>query len=132
MKPVDQTVFEDGKGNCLAACVASILELPIEVVPNFAEHGFLDGVRAWLKQLGFELVRVYPTGEASIFANAPAIVAGWSPRGGGKQHAVVGRSDSGGLEVLHDPHPSRAGIIGEPIVFAWIVNASIQSASSVI
>lgn len=30
VKPVDQTLFGRPSGNCLPACVASILELPIE------------------------------------------------------------------------------------------------------
>jgi len=35
MIPVNQTVLTEGDGNCVAACVASILELGIDEVPNF-------------------------------------------------------------------------------------------------
>lgn len=30
MKPVDQTIFGKPGGNCLAACIATILELPLD------------------------------------------------------------------------------------------------------
>jgi hypothetical protein len=35
MLPVDQTTFGHPGGNCFSACVASLLELPIEEVPYF-------------------------------------------------------------------------------------------------
>lgn len=35
MKPVDQTTYGKGKGNCFSAAVASILELPLAAVPYF-------------------------------------------------------------------------------------------------
>lgn len=35
MTPVEQTVYTNGKGNCLTACVASILDISISDVPEF-------------------------------------------------------------------------------------------------
>lgn len=35
MIPVDQTTFGNGTGNCFQACLASILELKLDEVPNF-------------------------------------------------------------------------------------------------
>lgn len=35
MKPVMQLVVDKGKGDCWRCCIASILELPAEAVPNF-------------------------------------------------------------------------------------------------
>lgn len=35
MVPVHQTIFSDVDGNCVAACLASILHWPIESIPNF-------------------------------------------------------------------------------------------------
>jgi len=51
MKPVFQTICDREKGDCLRACVASLLELEIEQVPHFiryknwhaALHYFLAG-----------------------------------------------------------------------------------------
>jgi hypothetical protein len=38
MKSVDQTTFGPN-GNCFSACVASLLELPIDAVPFFMSAG---------------------------------------------------------------------------------------------
>lgn len=39
MKPVDQTIVDVDKGDCVTSCLVSILELPRESVPNFIELG---------------------------------------------------------------------------------------------
>lgn len=38
----EQTKFGSGRGNCIAACVSSLLDLPIEDVPNVETLFFLD------------------------------------------------------------------------------------------
>jgi len=38
MTPVMQTICDRGKGDCLRACVASLLELEIEQVPHFIRY----------------------------------------------------------------------------------------------
>jgi len=91
---VDQIVFEDGRGNCLAACAASLLNLSIDHVPDFAELGFFAGLRQWLRARRLDLIKVT---------------------------RCYRQLDRMGVEILHDPHSSRAGIVGEPIAFAWIV-----------
>lgn len=51
MKPVEQTILTPPHGNCHAACVASILELPIDRVPNVnAAERYDEG---WARFLGF-------------------------------------------------------------------------------
>lgn len=109
MKPVDQTTFGHPGGNCFSACVASLLEMPIEAVPYFMGHD--DWVKAfadWLEPHG-----LYPVTFKYV---APAGTGkDWWPQGlyilGGKcsrgDHAVVAR----GREIVHDPHPSREGLI---------------------
>ena len=68
MKPVMQTQF-NLQGNCLSACIASLLELTIEEVPNFHEgipegtpqddpegaNLFWSNVHAFLNKRGFGL-----------------------------------------------------------------------------
>jgi hypothetical protein len=39
MIKVEQTLLAPPEGNCFAACVASILELPIDKVPNYRSEG---------------------------------------------------------------------------------------------
>lgn len=43
MKKVFQTVVDKGKGNCMQAALASLFDLELEQVPNFADYGLTDG-----------------------------------------------------------------------------------------
>jgi hypothetical protein len=123
MTPIKQTIFGEGKGNCFATCVASILDLPLEDVPNFAcspsEEWFGEFFN-WLKARGYSVVYLYhpeagdvtkvddkvPFSEA-FFTPYLYIATGKSPRGD-FLHSVVGQYD----KVVHDPHPDNRGIIG--------------------
>lgn len=53
------------------------------------------------------------------------ILSGESPRkksdGGKRYHAVIGRADCWGFEVVHDPHPEGTGIIGQPYGLMWML-----------
>lgn len=104
MTPVDQTIFGAPEGNCLPACIASILDLRIEDVPHFGADDWLDTLERWLAPRG-----LYPVCATLGGPWRPAglyILAGKSPRGD-FLHAVVAR----GSDVVHDPHPSRAGVL---------------------
>jgi hypothetical protein len=107
MIPVDQTTFGMPHGNCLSACVASLLHLPITQVPAFCDKPDID----WWKRL---LEWLHERGWYGLMLNPPAggkpprgyhIRSGKSPRGD-FLHSVVARGD----EIVHDPHPSRAGL----------------------
>lgn len=125
MIPVDQTQFRpsegDGAGNCLAACIASVLELPLADVPNFAalpqDEWFLT-LEAWLRDRGLGLV-VWGTDVRAPYLDphgGDALLAhGKSPRGDW-QHTVV--VDAAG-DLLHDPHPDRTGV--EAVEAVWLI-----------
>ncbi len=110
MVPVDQTTFVPelagiDTGNCLQAAVASLLELPLETVPHFAAIPGDDGEWWWAL---VEFARGH--GFAIAQCDEPiggvlGIMTGKSPRGD-FQHVVLAR----GAEIVHDPHPSRAGV----------------------
>lgn len=131
---VDQIVFEDGKGDCLAACVATVLGLSRDRVPNFAESGFFDGLRDWLNENCLMAIEVrFAEGDhfaSAYFGYDERLVVMWgdSPRfaSGGKRkgHAVVGMPDGYGCKMIHDPHPSRAGLHGHPRGVMWILPIS--------
>lgn len=113
MKPVDQTTFGAGEGDCLAACIATILGIPLAEIPNVCAESagpqstWLERLNAWLRSRGW--VAVLVEGGPGPWADGlPLIVTGPSPRG--LLHATVWR----GGEMVHDPHPSRAGI-SEPL-----------------
>lgn len=128
MKPVDQTCFSgfvgpipdgtppDEIGNCLQAAFASILELPLDRVPHFAavvtddDGAWWWAIIHWLEARGFGLVTLSPDGGWKGLH----LLSGKSPRGD-FSHTVVAR----GGDVMHDPHPSRAGV--ESVVDRWIL-----------
>ena len=112
MKPVQQTITGEG-GDCLRACVASLLELPIEEVPNFCEDRdwcvWLPKLQICLQARGLKM-EVYTTS----WCEEPAMAWGYSPRG--LPHSVIYQSG----RLAHDPHPSGDGIVC-PLYFVKIV-----------
>lgn len=125
MKPVDQTAFGFPGGNCFSACVASLLELPLDDVPYFmgdeieeSDPGawwkrFLD----WLRPRGWWAVCF----ELKDDWRPPGLhlLSGVSPRRpGSKWHHTVVAGPGG--EVVHDPHPDRTGVLTEHDVIILI------------
>ena len=120
---VDQTIFvgdPQRPGNCVAACVATLLDLPLDRVPHFIEFGIAYGDSQevesasagnnwWAMMLGFLaghglwVVELDKVTDAEV--DEPVLVAGMSPRG--VVHQVIYRSG----RLWHDPHPSRAGVL---------------------
>lgn len=132
MIPVDQSIVDRERGDCWSACIASILELPLEAVPKFVWH-FENPDKAlelWLERYGLahaRLVRYIKTTEddglfwhATGFnlwnvRNVHCILTGKSPNLPGCYHAVVGHIDHlGAITVAHDPSPSKKGIACAP------------------
>lgn len=111
MIPVDQTTFGFPGGNCLSACIASLLELPIEEVPYFGADGnWLDRLALWLTPRGFWPLICPLDRDARWYPPVLHILSGKGPRDLGRPdvlHSVVAY----GNEIVHDPHPSRAGLI---------------------
>lgn len=103
-------------GNCFATCVASILELPLVMVPLFmGQYNWKTSFHSWcLKQRYFD-EWYYP--EAVCLANdipyVPlppgeySIMSGTSPRNAPKGHSVVAFNG----EMVHDPHPDDTGLL---------------------
>ena len=106
MKPKDQTTFGVPGGNCLSACMASLLHLETDDVPYLQSDDVEPQVAkfaTWLKQYGLYPMVLGPNAHVPGFY----ILCGYSPRGRGT-HAVVACGDT----LIHDPHPSREGIRG--------------------
>lgn len=112
MIPVFQTKF-GADGNCFSACLASLLELNIDDVPNFYEIGgaenvtWWNSVREWLEQVGLGLVVMsLPSIECIDYLKGIHIVSGETIRGGGILHATLWESG----KMIHDPHPLGDGL----------------------
>lgn len=108
MKPVTQNklVTDSTTGNCLAACLASIFECEIHEIPEFEEmheSEWFECLVEWLWSKGRGFKEVYLTGE---HPKGVYIGVGQSPRNPKNTHAVVVQDG----EIVHDPHPSRAGV----------------------
>lgn len=106
MTPQDQTILHDpdsgAVGNCMQAAIATLLGLDMEEVPHFAALPDWDGaLAAWCASRRLLWVSL---SLMSLPDDMPCILTGTSPRG--IAHVVVGR----GVDTIHDPHPSRAGL----------------------
>lgn len=115
MKPVRQTRFNNGYGNCFNACVATLLDLPIEKVDVIWNE------ENWLKQLD-EII--HPLGYCFIawcwdkdsqpwhwVGNCYMIATGDGPRGCRHSvivHHYIDPDDGKHCVVNHwDPHPDE-------------------------
>lgn len=109
VKPQTQTIFGSENGNCFAACLASILELPVDEVPNFCEtEDWVERTNKWLEPRGLFFLAVgIPEEEAVLLHLNRAgyhVIIGEGPRN--CPHSVVGFAG----RMVHDPHPSGAGL----------------------
>ena len=142
MTPQDQEFLHDPDngmyGDCQRAVIASLLNLPRDEVPHFNGIAKGDPARFWQELQGFLSLRnfayltlpasVLPTsgnsGAAFYGTTIPVYheIAGPSPRDPNVYHAVVGLNG----KIVHDPHPSRAGLAGDPAEweYSYLVHVS--------
>lgn len=108
------------KGNCFQAAVASIMELPLDDVPNFIEfedHEWFEKFIEFLDSRSYEYGWHYPhDGQEN---KGYSIGSGISPRATKDcriTHAVICLDG----EMVFDVHPDRTGILGDFILFETI------------
>lgn len=114
---LDQTILGKGEeaiargeepGDCIRACVASILERPPSAVPNFVHTGedpyglWWWALVGWCIHHGVDLAGGTYGGP---WRRRWQILGGPGPRG--HKHVVVGFDG----EVIHDPHPDHTGLL---------------------
>ena len=112
MIPIDQTIT-GSRGNCFSACLASLLEIPIESVPLFlSEIGdrtrfdWANRLDQWLANFGLYALHFASTsGAPNVMPASLHIMTGISPRG--RPHAVIGKAG----RIVHDPHPEKSGLV---------------------
>jgi hypothetical protein len=110
MTPVRQSVLYPadgiGNGDCLVACLASLLDMPLWMVPPFnqmfARPDWMERIEQWARTLGYEFD--WLDGHQVDAMPEFYIASGKSPRG--VQHAVIYSHG----KLVHDPHYSDAGI----------------------
>lgn len=100
-----------GSKNCMQSAVAYMLGLPIEAVPDFEKAGphAWDLFEQFFDERGFSAEMFPPTVEIA----GDYLASGSTGRG--TSHMVVMR----GGKLLHDPHPSNAGLTSLQVV--WVI-----------
>lgn len=136
---VDQEFFHDPDtgevGDCWRACIASILGYPRDCVPHFIGNHFhepetewFEATNTWLENQTGETILYYPGPDAVLSicrlgepsSRPHLIINGGSPRGY-FNHCVVGDAETGAM--VHDPHPSRAGVLDITGAFVFCLGA---------
>lgn len=135
MTPQDQEFLhrpEIGQyGDCQRAVIASLLDLPISEVPHF--NGIAKGdptvfwteLQTFCRRHGYAYLTVPACSGVAFFGLDDDVyheISGPSPRGNGVFHCVIGK----GGQIVFDPHPSRAGLAGDPAKWehSYLVRAS--------
>ncbi len=98
------------KGDCLRACICSLLEISDENVPNFVDDdNYPEKLYEWLqnKNLLFYYSDDPPKGIEYYMA------WGTSPRG--SKHSVICKCG----KLVHDPHPDGGDVVNVT-TYAWI------------
>jgi len=123
MNPVLQTIFTPPHGNCLQACIASILELPLEEVPNFMQFPdqWLPRYEHFLRTHNLQPVHIRFDGKTPDWEPwGYHLISVKSPRGD-YDHSLVGYQG----KPVHDPFPGGE-CVGEVIGWELLVSVNPQ------
>lgn len=118
MKPV----FQQGYADCFAASIATILDLPLPVVPAFADRTFTGQAKAmgaWLKRLGLTYLEIPLPSRSPSGATLLGVLTAEVPQCG-TFHAVVASYRDGRVRVVHDPQPGGPRL-GRKIAFGLLI-----------
>lgn len=95
------------RGDCVRACITSILGLPITAIENTHGEGWWDRLRGECHRHGYEPVvfdtKYEPPLYAYWIATLPSLNLGAEPDGKPAEHCVVAR----GYTLIHDPAIGR-------------------------
>ena len=134
MRRQRQTIFGAPHGNCFSTCVACVLDLDLEDVPNFCGDGledWWDRFEAWCVERGLFPFEYYPKSWKEWKERLPAhmVVICSGPAERGHDHSTV---YLGNGTLLWDPHPSDAGLLEvvDVLVFTAIDPARFSQASA--
>jgi hypothetical protein len=91
------------RGDCVRACLTSMLGVPIESMENCHGEGWWDRLRTQVFLHGYDLAvfspQYEPPMEAYWMATLPSLNLGPEPDGSPAEHCVVAR----GYTLIHDP-----------------------------
>lgn len=126
MRPVMQDKLYSaegiGNGNCFPACLASLLEVPLWMVPPFDQ---MFARESWGKRRGEWLAKMFNLDFVRTSGHEVAqmpefyIANGLSPRG--VMHSVIYSAG----QLVHDPHPIGGGISEVEYTFHLVPLATV-------
>ena len=108
MKPQMQRIVSNKNGDCFASCLASIMEIDNNTMPDFfanPNRAMTDQANEWLKQFNLELsyfkMGSYPPPQGYAILSVKSLVFEKC------SHSVVwsGQAENGWGEIVHDPSP---------------------------
>jgi hypothetical protein len=105
MKPVEQRVVSPDAGDCFSACIASILELPLERVPTIHGDNSWDRWMDWFEAANASLVLLDSNPPPPGYAIRSILSYAFEAR----THAVVSFNGV----VVWDPSPHRRDLADE-------------------
>lgn len=127
MTPILQTIFDNNKGDCLRACVASLLDLNADKVPNFMEHDdWFSAFYGYLTSSGYAYTGIQKPKKAiqlSPGVNGYYIGSINSLNFPGRTHVVIFK----GLDFVHDPTISENKFNGniEDVLHFYMIERSL-------
>ena len=121
MRGLPNAVKQSKPTNCFQACVATVLGIPIDEVPDACDGAIWDwnAFQEWLSRRGLQAIEIGFGNGGTIYPVAVpvmCILTGKSPRECVTGHHAVVAYYIGmeGFQLLHDPHPANEWIDGEP------------------
>ncbi len=127
MQKLLQTILSPPLGNCFSTCLACILEMPVEDVPNFVgKHGdaWFSELRKWLE----------PSNLSPMFLEVSPEWPNFGPSGYSILSAEVAESSKGHClvaldgEVVWDPAPSKMTVLSKK---SWVVLSVLDPTRSI-
>lgn len=117
MKPIYQNKFGLGKGNCLQACVASVLELDLNDVPDFneSETKWFNYLVEWAKSKNIGVIYLPVDLNPSPILAIKNCILTYKIKNHVEEHAVIGEVDliyseniwKWNIFISHDPNPRK-------------------------
>lgn len=105
MIPIEQAHIDADTGDCFSACIASILELPLERVPTIHGDGAWDRWMAWFEAANASLLLLEKLPSPPGYAIRSILSYSYEAR----THAVVALNGA----VVWDPSPFRRALSDE-------------------
>jgi hypothetical protein len=92
MKLQEMTRYGEMKGNCLEACIASLLDVSIEALPDFSgpmDGRWFDRLHKWALEVGYSILLIKGDSNEFAFLNAYCIGIARIQESDLERHAVI-------------------------------------------